>query len=109
MGDPLVLDDAAQLQAELDGAERQSGVVGLEGILDDATNLLRRLVELAWWSACRDAWISSIQTRISGWRIRKAPRCLAPLAEYPARREASVPPTPQAMALQNPDKEFSRD
>ena len=46
MGNPLVLDDAAQLQAELDRAESQSGTAGLEGDLDDAADLFRRLIEL---------------------------------------------------------------
>ena len=45
MGDPLVLDDAAQLEAELDGAERQHRAVGLESFVDDAADLLIRLVE----------------------------------------------------------------
>ena len=62
--DAPVLDDAAQLQAELDGAERQTSAFLFHRVGDD-------VLDQNYWT----------RTRISGWFIRNAPRCLAPFAE----------------------------
>ena len=48
VGDPLVLDDAPELQAELDGAQRQAAAFLFQRIGDDVFDLTGGLVSKVW-------------------------------------------------------------